>query len=290
MEPAQTKEYRFLEDLARELASKKLIFPTSLNATLRIRTALNDPNAPIQKIVEIVRTEPVLCAQLLRLANTVAFCGGNRTVTELNAAVRRLGYVLVRNVAIAVGMRQLAEATPKNSMSRRLAEVWQHSINVAALSYTLAKKLAPHLSPDSAMLAGLMHDIGKFYLLSRINHYPSLFADEAAIGEMMDKWHSEISGTILENWEIPQKIFMAARDHEHTHRVHYSPADLTDVVMIANLLAIRDKTCCASDCASDCSLRDVPAASDQLMLLTENCADTLKECQEQARQIAQALS
>lgn len=290
MERAQNKEFRFLEDLARELASKKLIFPTSLNATLRIRSTLNDPNAPIQKIVEIVRTEPVLCAQLLRLANTVAFCNGNRPVTDLNAAVRRLGYVLVRNVAIAVGMRQLADATPQNGMSQRLGKVWQHSIMVAALSYSLAKKLAHHLSPDSAMLAGLLHDIGKFYILSRINHYPTLFADEAAIEYLTHEWHSEISGAILENWEIPQIIATAARDHEHTHRVHYSPADLTDVVMIANLLTLRDEACCASDCASDCTLRDVPAASGQLKLLTENCTDILNECREEARQIALALS
>jgi putative nucleotidyltransferase with HDIG domain len=287
MEPGQNKEFRFIEDLARELASKKLIFPTSLNATLRIRSALNDPNAPIQKIVEIVRSEPVLCAQLLRLANTVAFCNGNRPVTDLSTAVRRLGYVLVRNVAIAVGMRQLADATPQNGMRQRLETVWQHSAMVAALSYTLAKRLTPHINPDSAMLAGLLHDIGKFYILSRIDHYPTLFSDDEAIERLINEWHTEISSTILESWEVPQSITTAARDHEQTQRVHYSPADLTDIVMVANLLAIQDKACC---CTEDCTLQGVPAAADQLKLLAENCSALLNECREEASQIAHALS
>lgn len=286
MDAGKSKELEFIEDLGREIASKKLIFPTSLNTTLRIRSALNAPNASIHEAVQIVRAEPVLCAQLLRLANAVVFNNGGRPITDLSAAICRLGYVLVKNVATAVAMRQLAEATPQKGMQPRLEGVWKHSLLVAALSYSLAKKLAPHLNPDSAMLAGLLHNIGKFYILARARHYPAVFANETAMETLIHDWHTEISRIILEGWETPEKIAAAVRDHELVNRAHSGLADLTDVVMSANILASLESPCTIGSF----NWAATPAAFEKLGLDAENCVAILQDAKEEAKQITQALS
>lgn len=285
MDAGKSKELEFIENLGRELASKKLIFPTSLNATLHIRSALSDPDASIHKIAQIVRAEPVLSAQLLRLANAVVFGSGGRPVTDLGTAIRRLGNVLVKNVATAVAMRQLAEATPHEGMQPRLENLWRHSLLTAALSYTLAKKLTPHINPDSAMLAGLLHDIGKFYILARARYYPTVFDNEKAMETLTHDWHTEISRVILEGWEIPEKIAAAARDHELTNRVHFTPADLTDIVMVANIIASSDTGCTADNF----NWGAAPPAFAHLKLDAANCAAILQEAKDGAEQIVHAL-
>lgn len=275
------KGFEFIESLAKELSSKSLVFPTSLNITMRIRSALNDPNASTDKVAHIVGAEPVLSAQLLRLANSAAMNSSGRPIVDLRAAITRLGYALVRNVAISVGMRQLSQASPQGVMQPRVEKLWKHSILVASIAYILAKKRA-RINPDEAMLAGLLHDIGEFYILTRVKDFPDLFADEATIQEITDHWHSEVGRAILESWEIPEEIATAVLDHETFDRSHAAPADLTDVIMVANILS-------GEDMPENIDWEKAPPAFGQLRLDSETCATVMLDSEDEMKQIALAL-
>lgn len=286
MSTVQTNVADFIEALAREISAKNLIFPTFPDITMRIRAALNNPNISAGKAAKIVGTEPVLSAQLLRLANSAALCSGSRPVADLPTAIKRLGYALVRNVAIALGIRQLAQNNHDSIMHVPLEELWRHSIQVAALSYVLAKKLTG-LNPDTAMLAGLLHDIGMFYILARANKHPELFADEATLKNIPHQTHAQISPAILESWDIPQDIIAAARDHITYDRIHYAPADLTDVVMVANILAKRG---CPGMAGSNEWPTKLPSAFDRLNLDAATCAAVMLKSEEEISLISQVFS
>jgi putative nucleotidyltransferase with HDIG domain len=272
--------FAFIESLAKELSTNSLVFPTSVNITMRIRSALNDPNSSIDKVALIVGAEPVLSAQLLRLANGAATNTGGKTVVDLRTAIARLGYALVRNVAIAVGMRQLTQSTPQRSKDQRTEELWKHCILVASISYILAKKRA-RINPDEAMLAGLLHDIGKFYIMTRAKDFPDLFTDDAAVEEISANWHAEVGKAILESWKIPEGIAAAIQDHEYLDRSHATPADLTDVVMVANILSTQNP--------DDIDWPSVPSAFGRLGLNSETCATAMRESEEEMQLIALAL-
>lgn len=282
MSTVQTNIADFIESIAKELSSKDLIFPSFPDITMRIRNALNDPNISADKVARIVGTEPVLSAQLLRLANSAALCAGCNPVTDLPTAIKRLGYALVRNAAIALGIRQLAQNTHQSIMHAPLEELWRHSIQVAVLSYVLAKKQTG-LNPDTAMLAGLLHDIGMFYILVNINKYPDLFADETTIKNIPHQTHAQISSAILESWDIPEDIISAACDHEMPGRIHYAPADLTDVVMVANILAKRGLP-------KETEWPALPPAFGRLNLDAATCTAALLKSEEEIAQITQILS
>lgn len=284
MESAQSKEFEFIESLAKELSSKNLIFPTSMNATMRIRSALNTADISAAQVAQLVGAEPVLSAQLLKLSNSAAIRSGSGMITDLQTAITRLGFSLVRNVAISVGMRQLSQINTKGPVSGKLESLWKHSIAVAATSYVLAKKLTK-VNPDEAMLAGLLHDIGKFYLYSRASSYPNLFANEAAMDEIVQQWYAEIGEAILESWEIPEEIVVAIRDHELLSRVHYGPADLSDVILVAN---------CADNHEHPCSpdtfdQNTAPSAFARLKLDMGTCVDVMQESQEDIQALAKTL-
>ncbi|MBV8664992.1 MAG: HDOD domain-containing protein [Burkholderiaceae bacterium] len=229
------KEFEFLESLTAELSSKELLFPTSSNVTMKIRHALNDANTSSEKIARIIGAEPVLSAQILRLANSAAFSRGNPPTFDLRQATLRLGFDLVRNVALAVCMKQLAQ-TQNNAAGPNLVDgLWNRSIRVAALSYVMARRLT-RVPPDTAMIAGLLHDIGKFYILSRAQSFPAAVADMDALWDVVDRWHLNIGAVVLENWEVSDEIRAAVLDHREFDRVHPGAADLTDVVLAADIL------------------------------------------------------
>jgi len=275
------KGFEFIENLAKELSSKNLVFPTSLNVTMRIRSALNDPNLSTDKVARIVGAEPVLSAQLLRLANSAAMNSSGKPVVDLHTAINRLGYAMVRNLAISVGMRQLSQASPQGAMQPLVEKLWKHSIEVASLAYILAKKRV-RINPDEAMLAGLLHDIGEFYILTRVKDFPDLFADEAAIKEITHLWHADVGRAILESWEIPEEIAAAIQDHETFDRTHAAPADLTDVIMVANTLS-------GEGMPDKIDWEKAPPAFGLLRLDSESCYTVMMDSEEEIKQIALAL-
>lgn len=281
--PTQSSGFEFVAGLATELSSNKLIFPTSINITMRIRHALNDPNASTDKIVHIVGAEPVLSAQLLRLCNTAAYSMG-KPVSDLHAAVPRLGYTMVHNVAISVGMRQLMAGKAHGATPPVVEGLWKRSVRVAALSFVSAKRLT-RVNPDTAMLAGLLHDIGKFYILNRARDYPDLFNNDAALWEVVDQWHADVGEAILESWEIPEDIDLAVRDHRDLSRTHSGPADLTDIVTAADYL---DSTFHAGK-IRELDWDAAPPALTRLNLNLESCTVLLKETKAELGQIIRAF-
>jgi putative nucleotidyltransferase with HDIG domain len=276
--------FEFIQGLAQELSSKKLVFPTSINITMRICHSLQDPNASTDKIVHIVGSEPVLSAQLLRLGNSVAYNVGDKRVSDLRTAVVRLGYSMVQNVAISVGVQQLMKGKVHGATPPAIEGLWKRSVRVAALSFVIARKLTG-LNADTAMLVGLLHDIGKFYILNRARDYPELFEDDAALWEVVDQWHTNVGESILESWEIPDEIGIAVRDHRDTMRSHRGPVDLTDVLIAADFLDGARQSGKIQSLDWDA----VPTALNRLNMHVESCAALMQETKEELAQIIHAF-
>jgi putative nucleotidyltransferase with HDIG domain len=229
-------EFEFIQGLTADLSAPVLIFPTSLSATMNIRRAIIQDNISNDTLARIIGSEPVLSAQILKLSNSAAFNPSGKMNTELRTATMRLGYVKVRNLTIAVGMKQLTEHKELNKDIAVLMEgLWSRSVRVAAFSYVLAKNYTK-VNADDAMLAGLLHDVGKFYILNRANHYQSLFTSQRALWNVVDAWHSNIGAAILENWTVSDAIRNAVQNFGNPDYVHRGSFDLTDVIFSADLL------------------------------------------------------
>jgi putative nucleotidyltransferase with HDIG domain len=187
-------------------------------------------------LARIIGTEPVLSAQILKLSNSAAFNSSSKINTELKTATMRLGYARVKNLTIAVGMKQLTEHKDLNKEIAQLMEgLWNRSVRVASFSCVLAKNLT-RLNPDSALLAGLLHDVGKFYILNRANQYQALFTSKRALWNLVDAWHSDIGAAILENWSVSEDIQNAVRNFRNSDYVHRGTVDLTDAIFAADML------------------------------------------------------
>lgn len=281
----KSKEFEFIEGLTAELSSKRLIFPTSLDATMRIRRALNEPNASVGQIARIVGAEPVLSAQILRVSNSVAFGnGGRKPAADLHTAITHLGFSMVRNVTISVGMQQLTQSKSTTVLQPIIEGLWTRSLRIASLSYVIAKRMT-RLNPDTAMLVGLFHDVGKFYILNRARDYSGLFADEVALWDVVDRWHSNIGQAILESWEIPEEICVAVRDGLDPNRAHTGSPNLTGIVAAADFL---DEHFFGS---SDATLDDtaLPQALILLKLTGESSKNLMQAAREELEQIFHAI-
>jgi HD-like signal output (HDOD) protein len=205
--------------------------------------------------VRIVRAEPALAARLLQLANSAAINTTGKQITDLRVAIARIGLNLVRSSSIAFAMSQLTKAENLRCAREPLRELWQRSALVAAIASVLAKRLTK-VNPDSAALAGMLHGMGKLYILVNAVKHPALFANEEAYRKIETLWHANIAKALLENWEISTDVIEAVHTHEDLAYLHDGVIDLTDVLLIANLLA----TYREHPEAIELNLQGVPAA------------------------------
>ena len=231
--------FEFVKDLGYELSTGTLEIPAFPDAAMRIKNALQDPEVSADQVARIVGTEPVFCARLLKVANSVLINGAGERITDIKMAVTRMGFRLAYTTAVAIAVEQMLATPDSEALHPYLEELWYHSVEVAAYAYVIAKKQT-RVNPDTAMLAGLLHDIGKFYILSRARHYPVLFSDKQALESIVDEWHTSIGKSIMEAWDFSEEMCLVADEHEVLGREHSSAPDLTDIVLVANLFSHKD--------------------------------------------------
>jgi hypothetical protein len=222
-----------LRAIAGEAQRGELAFPTSVDATLRLQRALSDPECHLDSAARLVEAEPLLAARTVAIANSVGFNRAGRDVTSVGAAVQRVGFRTLGALAAAVIVRQLAGQIADPALRAKADQLWQHSAHVAALARVIAVRVSG-VDPDTAMFAGIVHEVGGFYLLSRAAGFPGLVDDFA------DEWieHGEVAvgrGVLL-RLGVPAPVTGAIEALWNGLRA-LPPETLGDTLLLANDLA-----------------------------------------------------
>ena len=230
-----TQRFKMLEDIARELAGV-VVFPTSFDTAFRLRKQLQNPDLPTARIASIVSLEPLIATKLMQLANSVLYSPDGTPARNLQTAVSRLGVNLVRTTALAIAMSQLLRSKELVPFSGFTHALWQHSIKTAAATRTLARERTK-INPDEALLAGLVHDLGAFYMLYRAVQYPELRARPDTVKHLILQWHESIGVTLLKALGMSDEIAEATVDHDQQRSAPIDLRTLSDIVYYGNLLA-----------------------------------------------------
>ena len=274
--------FKVLEDIARDLSGSEITFPTFLDITFQVRSALKDPNLSIDQLAKLVGAEPLMSAKIIRMANSVALNPSGREIADVKSAIVRVGMEAVRTVSFAVAMEQLLKSKqmqPFEGISKRL---WEHTAHVAALARVLARKIA-RINGDEAMFTGLVHDIGVFYLMSRAAGFPELVADKAELHALLVDWHDNIGHALLSALGSPESVLGAVQEHENPREIKEIKT-LSDVLYVANKIANRSS--CWRDpefaCAVDTSVLDS-------LFDAETLAGIIAESEEEVASLKAAL-
>jgi HD-like signal output (HDOD) protein len=233
--------FAFVQALANELSTGTQELPGFPLVVERIQHVLNDPNADIGRVAAAVGNEPVIAAQIVRMANSAALNPARIPAVDLRTAVARVGLDSVRAATLAFAMRELRDAQDMAGLETQLEGLWRRSVQVASLSQAVARRFT-QLNAEAAMLAGLLQGIGRLYILARASKHRALFSDEQTYRNIEQTWHVSIATALLESWGIAAEIVQAVQDSEDLDRDTRGPATLSDVLMVAALLADFDGT------------------------------------------------
>jgi HD-like signal output (HDOD) protein len=227
---------RFSQQLAEAIAGPPIELPSYPVVALQAQRVLMDPNAGLERVISIIGSEPVLAAKVVSLANSAALSRSGQKVSDLRAAVSRLGLNALRTAAISFALAQLRNAAVYRSIAEPMKQLCQTGADIAAISCLLARQ-SGCATPDSAMLAGLVSGMGKLYILTRTSQYPALFTDPWMRQEMFQNWHAQVARSVLGNWGLAPEVVDAVAEIDRAALDNRVRPNLADVLSSAQMLA-----------------------------------------------------
>ncbi len=201
-----------------------------------IQRMLDDINVSAARIIAATVSDPVIAAHLIKAANGDAH-GDKPKVDSVMAAVSRLGFRFLRDLTATIEKTWPSHAGHP-VIAKHLAEFWEHSREVAAISHVLAGNHR-HLNPEKALLAGMVHDIGTVPIcLHAEKMMPEL--DDASLDSVVREFGAKVGEKLLHASRFPLELIEVIAAHEDLHReTGDSPASYADIVTVANMLSVK---------------------------------------------------
>ena len=177
---------------------------------IAVKETIEDPDADMQQLVEIIKYDPAMSAKLLRVANSPLY-GQISNISTIDRAVTLLGTKTVHDLVLAISISQTFNRIID---TYDVATFWQNSIMRA----TIAKCCANELNiPESDRLftLGLLSDIGHMAMTicepnlmrqvlsqQQKTNYPLYLYERSTFGFDC----GELGADLLESWSIPESI------------------------------------------------------------------------------------
>ncbi|TNF33070.1 MAG: HDOD domain-containing protein [Gammaproteobacteria bacterium] len=226
------KAEQFYQQLCKAVETDQLKLPSLPEVAINIRNAVEKETSSASQIAEILTQDAALAARLLQLANSPLYRQRSE-ITSLQMAVTRLGVRVVRDLVMTLAMKQIYKAG-SDTLHRYFLELWANSVEVAALSRTLAGHV-PGLDAEQGLLAGLIHNIGALPILQLAEKDTDLINNSPALQQIIDRIQCPVGHYMLTFWKLPQHLIQVVSEWHDFTRHHDGPADYTDVVQAAIL-------------------------------------------------------
>jgi HD-like signal output (HDOD) protein len=221
------------EALASHAAQGDLVFSTGAQVALRLRRALDDPDCHVNTATRLIQAEPLLSARVIAIANSVVYNRSGREVSDVHIAVTLLGFRTIRSLAMALVTRQMAGKSKLPELQELVNKLWEHSAHVASLAHAIARHVT-HQDPETALFAGIIHEIGGFYMLSRAEEFPGLL--DGDFTEWLEGGEVKVGRAVLGKLNVPASV-TAVIESFWDGFLAMPPVTLADTLLLAEELA-----------------------------------------------------
>ncbi len=267
--------------MADALAAGKVDLPAFPQVVIQVQQAFKDPNYTPQKIARIISGERSLADRILQMANSTAFNATGKVIIDLSIAINRLGAQKVYSVALGHAVANIRQTESLRSIVPKLDALWSECVTVAHFSEAVAKRCA--LPFPGAFAAGLLHGIGRFYILVQSARQGASRPPVPINAALLDSWHPAIAKAVLKNWQMDEAVCEAVGAQLEAHIVRPGPPVLTDVLIASIRLATRLEN------SYDTSNLNAGGVFARLGLSPEACKNLIDQAGEETRALQRAL-
>ena len=210
----------FIDEVERVITTGEITLPVFNPAALRVQQELVKKEPDERVLEQLITSDQSLSSQVLRIANS-SFYRGLAKIMTVKAATVRLGMREIGRITLlSASKNQFRSADPE--INEVMKKLWQHSAGCALAANWLAKRCKFADLSSHAFFAGLLHDVGKLFILMVIEQVKkknaALNMTDALFLEALDTLHSRQGYALMQQWDMPEEYCLVVRDH-HTQEI-----------------------------------------------------------------------
>jgi len=226
------------EPLRRTLGMLKTI-PAEAASHQRIAHELQNPQFDLKNIAGLIKQDPALTAQLLKIVNSPAFSRGI-PIQNVDEAVLMLGALKLQALVASAWAFFLIDDNMCRGFHPR-AE-WEHAVTIAERVRRICEEeQVSSAMAETAIIAAMLHDLGKLLLAAnRPCDYAVILENvetKRTTSWEVENWmfgfnHAEIAGCLLGLWGVPLPVAEAVMLH---HAENVDPASVAAIIQKAHV-------------------------------------------------------
>lgn len=229
----------------KQLVAQMSHLPSIPTLYSEIVEALQDPEASLETMGDIIAKDIALTAQILKLVNS-AFFGLRHQVASPAEAANYLGLDTLRSLVLSIDVFSQFNSAPIPGFS--LPALWKRSLETAAAAKAIAQlEDADRKLVDEAFVAGLLHDTGQIVLAA---NYPDRYAEVLKLIQqdgleeceaerrVFGADHADVGGYLLGLWGLPVPVVEAIAFHHRPSGAAEKNFSPLTAVHVANALVL----------------------------------------------------
>ena len=219
-----------INEIAENIATDDIVLPSLPEVAHYIQTQFESEGFSLIEVSHLVGKDPALAARMVKAAKT-PFYRSIHPVESVRDAVLRMGAKATKSIAFCQ-LRESAFNARQAVIKKCVNDVWQKSIDIAAISCALSRRYSV-LTPDRALLGGLLHDIGSLLLLTYLDEKVTLPDTVDNLDRLFDLQSVRIGRMLIKHWDLDMELLEVVEQRHNWQRQHDAPADLVDLVLVA---------------------------------------------------------
>lgn len=229
--PEELSNKQFFDSFAKAYRENKLRLPSLPDVAFKLQRAMKQ-DIGIQDAVEIIQIDPPIVAKLIQVANSALYAS-LMPINNCHDAVNRIGLNATRNLVMGISMKQLFHSKDHELM-KGMQQLWKNSLYVSSLSYVLAQECGT-ITPEDALLAGLICDIGSIPLLHFAEQFPDDYPNLAELESSLPYLRGPVGSLVLHTLGFSEDLCNIPHLAENWLYDSGDRLDLADIVILAKL-------------------------------------------------------
>lgn len=210
----------FKSDMLMEIVKDGSSLPTLPELYTELTEELKSPNSTADKVAQVISKDVSITAKVLQLVNS-AFFGLSRNIDNIGQAVGLLGGETINNIVLVTQVFGKFDESQVQEFGIR--EIYSHSLAVGTAASRLTKAVTKNRKlADEAMLAGMVHDLGKLVLINSNNEaWRQLYKERKTLTkpfyqaerDLLGVTHAEVGAYLIGLWGLSNKVVEAVAYH-----------------------------------------------------------------------------
>ena len=193
-----------------QLIDNELNLPSPPAIAVRILNAVQQDEAPLAALGEIIATDPALAAKMLKIANSGFFAGCGQ-ITNINRAISVLGTNTIKNIALSFVIA--GELGVQEGCAFNIDAFWRRSVITAVAAELLSQRL--NEAQDDLFVTALLQNIGILVIArAKGDRYLQMLNEVQAEGRLLSELeqqsygfsHQQVAYALLTGWNLPQSM------------------------------------------------------------------------------------